>query len=205
MAHATPSYTQCSMCYVDQVRIMAFALANTRAARRESYLSHLHRFSSASKAQLCHSDVDSDLLFNLASMEKAIGQAQQAASVSLTEAAAKVLIKVKPRLGTLLVEKHPCSSTSADSRPRPGPTQQRFSKPHFHPRTSHDSGHPSSRQSKIQTFWKCFPSQTSSVGGCLAQHLPTWEDIGAEEWVLWVLCKGYKIPFHSFPLVFRVP
>ncbi|MPC59714.1 hypothetical protein E2C01_053741 [Portunus trituberculatus] len=56
---------------VDQARIMAVALANTRAARKESYLIHLpHRFSSASKAQLRRSDVDSDLLFDSASVDK---------------------------------------------------------------------------------------------------------------------------------------
>ncbi|MPC61289.1 hypothetical protein E2C01_055358 [Portunus trituberculatus] len=59
---------------VDQARITTFALSNTRAVRWESYVSHLpHRFSSASKSQLCCSDVDSDLLFNSASVEKAIG------------------------------------------------------------------------------------------------------------------------------------
>ncbi|MPC61683.1 hypothetical protein E2C01_055758 [Portunus trituberculatus] len=66
-AHATPTI-------VDQARITAFALANTRVARRESYLSHLpHQFSLACKAQLCLSDVDSDLLFKSTSVEKAIG------------------------------------------------------------------------------------------------------------------------------------
>ncbi|MPC50375.1 hypothetical protein E2C01_044203 [Portunus trituberculatus] len=136
---------------MDQARIMAFALANTRVVRRESYLSHLqHWFISVSKPQLCHSDMDSDLLFNSANVEKAIGQAQQAALVLLTKAMAKVLIKAKPRLGTPLVEKHPCPSTYAESCPYP--TQQWFSKPLFHPCTSHDSGHPSSRQSKNQTF-----------------------------------------------------
>ncbi|MPC85941.1 hypothetical protein E2C01_080747 [Portunus trituberculatus] len=44
---------------VDQTKIMAFALANTRVAWKESYLSHLpHRFSSASKVWLCRSDVN---------------------------------------------------------------------------------------------------------------------------------------------------
>ncbi|MPC51682.1 hypothetical protein E2C01_045534 [Portunus trituberculatus] len=119
---------------VDQAGITVFALTNTRAVWRESYLSHLpHQFSSVSKAQLHHSDVDSDLLFNLASVEKAIDQAQQAVLVLLTEAAAKALIKVKPRPRTPLDKKHPRPSTSADSHPRPGLTQQRFSIPHFPP------------------------------------------------------------------------
>ncbi|MPC56133.1 hypothetical protein E2C01_050086 [Portunus trituberculatus] len=80
---------------VDQARITVFALANTRAVRRESYLSHLpHWFSLASKAQLRHSDMDLDLLLNSVIVEKAMGQVQQAASVSLNEAAVKALIKV---------------------------------------------------------------------------------------------------------------
>ena len=37
------------------------------------------------------------------------------------------------------------------------------------------------------------------IGGCLARHLTTWEDMGGETWVLHVLCNGYRIPFHSFP------
>ena len=73
---------------VDQARVTAFAVTNTRAGRRESYLSHLpHHFTSASKAQLHRSDMDSDLLFNVDSIDKAVGQAQQVSSVSFTEAA----------------------------------------------------------------------------------------------------------------------
>ncbi|MPC48387.1 hypothetical protein E2C01_042158 [Portunus trituberculatus] len=126
MLHQLTHSTQRAM--ANQARIMA---------RRESYLSHLpNQFSSASKAHLCHLDMDSDLLFDLASVEKAIGQAQQAALVSFTEAVAKALIKVKPRLGTPFVEKHPCSSTSADSHSCPGPTPQWFSKLCFHLCTS---------------------------------------------------------------------
>ncbi|MPC26255.1 hypothetical protein E2C01_019391 [Portunus trituberculatus] len=67
---------------VDKARIMAFTLARTRAVRKESYLLHLpHCFSSASKTQLQCSDVDSDLLFDSASVEKAPGyQGQQGES-----------------------------------------------------------------------------------------------------------------------------
>ena len=49
-------------------------------------------------------------------MDKAIAQAEKAASVSFTEAAAS-LIKLRPKLGTPLVEKHPRPSTSYVSRP----------------------------------------------------------------------------------------
>ncbi|MPC32053.1 hypothetical protein E2C01_025356 [Portunus trituberculatus] len=189
---------------VDQARITAFALANTRAVRRESYHSHLpYQFSSVSKAQPHHSNMDSDLLFDLASVE-AIDQAQQAVSVSLTEAAAKALIETKPRTRTPLVDKYPRPSTSADSCPHPGPTQQRFFKPHFHPRTFHDSGRPSSRQ-RSRHFGNDSPSPTSTIGGCHARHQPTRGDMGAEEWVLRVLHEGYKITYHSFPPVSQVP
>ena len=79
-----------------------------RATRRESYLSHLpHRFTSVSKAQLHQSDVDSDLLLDSDNVDNAIFQEQQVASVSLTEAAGKALIKLKHKQGTPLVEKHP--------------------------------------------------------------------------------------------------
>ncbi|MPC48487.1 hypothetical protein E2C01_042260 [Portunus trituberculatus] len=134
---------------VDQARITAFALANDKGSKER-----LLSLTSSPPAKLRCSHVDSDLLFDLASVEEAIGQARQAASVPLTEVAAKALIKAKPRPGAPLVEKHPRSSTSADSRPCPGPTQQWFSKPYFQPSTSHNSGHPSSRQSYIRTFRK---------------------------------------------------
>ena len=39
-------------------------------------------------------------------MDKAIAQAEKAASVSFTEAAAKSLVKPKPKPGTPLVERH---------------------------------------------------------------------------------------------------
>ena len=68
---------------VEQARVTAFAITNIRAAIRESYLSHLpHRFTSASKALLRWLDMDSDLLFDVDSVDKAIGQAQLVASVS---------------------------------------------------------------------------------------------------------------------------
>ena len=46
---------------------------------------------------------------------------------------------------------------------------------------------------------------TSPIGGCLARHLSAWEDLGAEDWILRVLRKGYRIPFHSLPPLARVP
>ena len=52
-----------------------------------------HHFSFDGSAPL--SDVDSDLLFNSDSVDKAMGQAQQVALVSFTEAVAKALIKQK--------------------------------------------------------------------------------------------------------------
>ena len=108
---------------VDHARVTAFALVNTRAMRRESYLSHLpHLFTSALKAQLQQSGVDSDLLFNVDSIDKAIGRAQQVALVLFTEGTAKALIKPKHKQGTLLVEKHPQPSTSADSFSQLGPS-----------------------------------------------------------------------------------
>ena len=130
---------------MDQSRLTAVTLANTRAARREAYLSHLpHRFNAVSRAQLRRSPVDSELLFDAASVDKAIDLAQKAASVSFTEAAAKALSKPKPKPGTPMVEKHPRPSTSVDSRPRPGPSQQRGStssgrSPRFSTRRSQDS------------------------------------------------------------------
>ncbi|MPC56842.1 hypothetical protein E2C01_050808 [Portunus trituberculatus] len=57
----------------------------TQAWQGGSPISYIpHRFSSTSKAQLRCSDVDSDLLFDLASVEKAIGQAQQALTEEVT-------------------------------------------------------------------------------------------------------------------------
>ena len=131
---------------MDQSRLTAVTLANTRAARREAYLSHLpHRFNAVSRAQLRRSPVDSELLFDAASVDKAIDLAQKAASVSFTEAAAKALSKPKPKPGTPIVEKHPRPSTYVDSRPRPGPSQQRGStssgrSPRFSSRRPQDSG-----------------------------------------------------------------
>ena len=76
---------------VDQARVTAFTLANMWAARRESYLSHFpHRFTSSLKVQLYQLDMDSDLLFNMDSMDKAIGQAHQVALVLFTEATARL-------------------------------------------------------------------------------------------------------------------
>ncbi|MPC55832.1 hypothetical protein E2C01_049777 [Portunus trituberculatus] len=125
----------------------------------------VHLGNSASKAQLRRSDMDSDLLFESSSAKKAIGQVQQVPSVLLIEAAAKAPIKAKPRLGTPLVEKHSsCLSTSAESHPHPGPTQQRSSKPYF----------PQFWMSLFETVKEPDISEmtplllTSSIGGCLA-------------------------------------
>ena len=60
---------------VGQARFTAFALANTRAVRKEAFLTH--HFTSVLKAQLCRSDMDSDLLLDSNSMDKSIGQEQQ--------------------------------------------------------------------------------------------------------------------------------
>ena len=58
---------------MDQSRLTAVTLANARAARREVYITHLpHRFSAVSRAQLRRSPVDSELLFDTASVDKAI-------------------------------------------------------------------------------------------------------------------------------------
>ena len=43
------------------------------------------------------------------------------------------------------------------------------------------------------------------IGGCLARAMRGWEDIGAEQWVLRVLRKGYRIPFRNIPPLSRVP
>ena len=138
---------------VDQAWVTAFVIANTRAARRESYLSHLpHRFTSASKAQLRRLDMDSDLLFDVDSVDKAIGQAQQVASVSFTEAAARALDKRKPKQGMSHVEKHPQPSTLADSRSQPGPSHQQFTTQRFHSRRSLETSCAAMRQFKTKAF-----------------------------------------------------
>lgn len=64
------------------------------------------------------------LLFDAASMDKAIDLAHKTASVSFAEATTQAFMKPKPKPGTLVVKKHPRSSASADPRPQPGPSQQ---------------------------------------------------------------------------------
>ena len=98
--------------------------------------------------------MDSDLLFDSDSMDKAIGQVQQVALVTLTEAVAKALIKQKPKRGTPLVEKHLRPSNSVDPCSRPGPSQQWFTALHSHSCCSLDANRLSLGQSKIKTFRK---------------------------------------------------
>ena len=139
---------------LDQARTTAYTIANTRVARRESYLSHLpHRFSSISKAHLRRSDADSGHLFDDVQVDKAIDQAEKTASVSLTEAATKSFIKPKPKLGTPLVERHPRPSTSYDSCPCFRPFLQR---PYMkRSRSRHPKGSEASlKKSKGQPFRK---------------------------------------------------
>lgn len=40
---------------------------------------------------------------------------------------------------------------------------------------------------------------SAAIGGCLARHLAAWEEIGAEQWVLSVLRRGYRIPLSAIP------
>lgn len=82
------------MALMHQIQLTSFAIANTRAIRRESCLSQLQsHFSSTARAQLRRSDVDSELLFETARVNTAVEQAQQAMSVSVTEAAARSLLR----------------------------------------------------------------------------------------------------------------
>ena len=37
------------------------------------------------------------------------------------------------------------------------------------------------------------------VGGCLSSHWRSWQDIGAETWVVTVLRDGYRVPFKDSP------
>ena len=171
--------------------------------RRESCLSYLpHHFTSALKAQLHRSDVDSDLLFDVDSIDKAIGQALQVVSVSFIEAAAKALIKQKPKQETPLVEKHPRPSISADSRSQSGPSHQRFTTLTLAILLKlvvllQDSLRP-------RHFESDSPSPSLMIGGYLAQHLATWDDMGPETWVLQVH-NGYRTPFQSFQPLSRFP
>ena len=109
---------------LDQARLTDLAIANTRAARKESFLSRLPpRFSSTSKTNLHGSVMDSEFLFEDSRVDKAIAQAEKAASVSFTEATAKSLVKPRPKPHTPLVEKNSRPSTSYVSRPRAGFSQ----------------------------------------------------------------------------------
>ena len=124
---------------LDQARLTAVAIANTRAARRESFLSCLPpRFSSISKANLRGSVMDSRV-------DKAIAQAEKAASVLFTEAAAKSLFKPKPKTGTSLVEKHQRPSTSYASRPRSDSSQHPSMRPSKSWRSRDSDGPPPKR------------------------------------------------------------
>ncbi|MPC56255.1 hypothetical protein E2C01_050208 [Portunus trituberculatus] len=128
------------------------------------------------------------LLFNLASVEKAIGQAQQVASISLTEVAVKALIKVKSRLGTPLAKKHSRSSTSVESHPRPGPTQQRFSKPLPCPTSACLGGHRgrvgSMGSLRGIPFHSFSPSQVPRHLGCYSTDSKQGRDLTEEVTVL---------------------
>ena len=45
-----------------------------------------------------------------------------------------------------------------------------------------------------------------SVGGCLSSHWRSWQDIGAETWVVTILRDGYRVPFKdSSPPLARTP
>ena len=43
------------------------------------------------------------------------------------------------------------------------------------------------------------------VAGCLAGAWETWQEKGAEDWVVEVLKEGYRIPFSSPPLLAESP
>ena len=175
---------------MDQAQLTAFSIVNTRAARRESFLSHLpFRFSSVSKAHLSRSDADADLLFDSLHVNSAIEQAEKAASVSLTEAAAKSLVKAKPKPGPPWVEKLPHPSTSYDSHSWVSPTRHCPSMKHSKFRHSKDTAVPPAKKAKNQPF-RDFPAGMGFLGGCLVRHLTNWETLWSKDWVLQMFHEG---------------
>ena len=145
--------------------------------------------------------MDSELLNDAASVERAVDLLQKAASVSFTEDAAKELTKPNCKLGTLVVGNthvHPCLLTLfLVLAPLSNAVLQVAAALH---------GFPPGilkilavLRGRTSPFESDFSHMTSPLGGCLARHLSAWEDLGAENWVFRVLRDGYKYfstPFH---------
>ena len=139
--------------FTAQARVSAFTLANIRSLRREAFLSALpSRFQAAAKRTLRSSPMNTDSLFGPEQVAEASNMAKEAASFSLSEAAARALARPAPRSGTPLVGRpsRKLSSTTASSsatntQPRTSvpSTSQTRDRSTF--RSSFPTGHTSSR------------------------------------------------------------
>ena len=142
----------------DQLRVTAFSLANTRLARRESYLALLPKnFNEVSKAQLRRSVIDSDLLFEGEVVKSVINAAQNSASASISAAAVKALEKSNPRPSTSVVERRPTASTSTNYRPhsfRPNTSFRRGDSRGYRPRSDNKKPRDDKRSGGRQPFRK---------------------------------------------------
>ena len=106
------------MAMVDMAKDSAFALANIKAMRRESILSHLPpAYKIPSKVDLRKSSIDSGLLFDEDKVKEAVKMADKNASISFQQAAARALVKPCPAPGTPLVERGSRASFSGTSNP----------------------------------------------------------------------------------------
>ena len=106
------------MAMVDMAKDSAFALANVKAMRRESILSHLPpAYKTPSKVDLRKSSIDSSLLFDEDKVKEALKMADKTASISFQQAAARALVKPRPAPGTPLVERSARPTSSGTYNP----------------------------------------------------------------------------------------
>ena len=142
----------------DQMRTTVFSLANTKHARRESYLGLLPKsFSAAAKAQLRRSIIDSDLLFDGEVVKSAIDSARTSASASISEATVKALEKSSTKPNTSTVERRSTASTSATYRnhsSRPNTSFRRGDSRGYRPRSDNKKHQVDKRSGGKQPFRK---------------------------------------------------
>ena len=107
-----------------QSRVSAITLANIQSKRRESFIASLPaRFKAAAKRKLRSFPLSQDFLFGQEQVAEATAMAKEAASISLSEATARALVRPAPRPGTPLVDR----TTHAQSYSTAPPSSSRTS------------------------------------------------------------------------------
>ena len=85
--------------------MIPYVVANLRAWRREAYLSYLRpMFSQVERGILRKSPIFTPILFDGDRLQEAIQSSRNNADMTLHKAALRALARLRPALGTLLVE-----------------------------------------------------------------------------------------------------